>query len=226
MSDELNTKLSLDLDTGKLEGELEAITSEMNKALTEIGKMQKEMGKLGPNAGKSMKEVEDTIGKLNQSLKQTAQNMANSMEGKKAFSDVKSELENLIQRLGNLEDRVKTGLNPAAVNDMMNAVARLNDIFGRVNLGKLEISFKNVDASLEKVSKLLDEVIGKLGTMATELNKIDLGKIAAGSGHANAGDSSQKVVDGLKKEAAQAKLNEEAFTRLRNAKAEAAKQTA
>lgn len=182
MSEELKTGLTLDLNAQAVESSLEAITSDVNKMIQELSKVQKELGKMGPNAGQSMKEVSKTIGSLNNSLKILGENMSGAMGDQKGFATAKAELDAIISRLRDLESRMKTALSADVINDMMNAAQKMNDVFGRLNLGKLEVSLRSVDETMGKVANTLNDMVAKLTTAVELFSKLDLSKISSGSG--------------------------------------------
>lgn len=223
MADELKTGLVLDLNTKEIESDLANFTSEINKVIAEIGKIQSEMDKLGPKAGESFKDMGATFGKLLQSMRTTAQNMSNAMIDKAAFSDTKTELDHIIARLTDVETRLKTALNPQAINDMMNALQKLNDVFGRINLGKLEVTFKNMESSFENISTKLSEVIDKAKDISDALAKIDLSKLRQDDSSTEA--ESKKSTEALKEEAKAASMTADAWDKVRKARAQAVKNT-
>ncbi len=108
--------------------------------------------------------------------------MVDAMEGKQAFADVREEIGNLMDRMNDLKQRMDTVLSADVVNDMMNAVARLSDVFNRVNLGKLEVSLNKVDDTMGNVVATLDTMVVKLGDAVEMFKQIDFSKVSAGSG--------------------------------------------
>lgn len=105
----------------------------------------------------------------------------------------------------------------------MNALQKLNDVFGRVNLGKLEVSFKTMESSFGKISEQLNEVIKKAEAIGKALAGIDTSKLRPDDSSTEA--ESKKSTEALKEEAKAASMTADAWDKVRKARAQAVKNT-
>lgn len=214
MSDELSTKVSLDLDIDKMSKHLEAFSSGVNEMVKGIQAAQDGLEDLGPKSGKTLKDLADTIGKLDTNLKQLVKDLGNAHGDAGALKEYKAELVEIFMRLSDIEGRMKTALSPDVVNDMMNAVQKVSDVLGRVNLGKLEVSLKEVDNGLSSIKEELDSIVPLMKQFVQTFNSVDSSKLqAAMSQTTNSGVVTEKAVEGMKKEARQAKITREEYER-------------
>ena len=78
MSDELSTKVSLDLDMEKVSKHLEDITSSVNDMLQGIEKAKTGLKELGPAGEKSLDNMSDSIGTLDQKLRALVNDLGNA----------------------------------------------------------------------------------------------------------------------------------------------------
>lgn len=123
----------------------------------------------------------------------------------------------IVARLSEVEQKMKTAMSADVVNDMMNAVQKISDVLGRVNLGKLEVTLKETGKGLEAIKDSLDSVMPKMREFAEIANSIKTIKVEGG-GQQAAGDAA-KAAEGLKQEGKQARLTREEYEKLRFARA-------
>lgn len=69
----------------------------------------------------------------------------------KALVQYRANLEEIFKRLLDIERQMKVAMNPAVVNDLMNAIQRIQDVLGNMNLGKLATTFQNLNALLDNM---------------------------------------------------------------------------
>lgn len=125
-------------------------------------------------------------------------------------------------RLGDIERRMKTALSTDVVNDLMNAISKVNDVLGRVNLGKLEVSLKEARSGLSDIKDMLSGILPKVKEFVELMNSIDTSKLRGEAGASGGTDvRSSQVVNQLKEERKEARLTEEALESLKKARREA-----
>lgn len=123
----------------------------------------------------------------------------------------------IFARLSDIEQKMKTAMSADVVNDMMNAVQKISEVLGRVNLGKLEVTFKEAGKGLEAIKDTLDSVMPKMKEFAEIANSIKTIKVEGSSPQSST--DAARVTESLKQEGKQARLTREEYEKLRFARA-------
>lgn len=115
-------------------------------------------------------------------------------------------------RLGDIEQRMKTALSADVINDLMNAVSKVNEVLGRVNLGKLEVSLRETSSGFGSIKETLDSVLPKMKEFAELMSSIDASNIQNAAKQAsNTGTGASQSVEQLKEERKESRLTAEAL---------------
>lgn len=161
------------------------------------------------------------IGDLDDKLRKLVDDLGNAHGDPEALVSYKKELTDIYARLGDIEQRMKTALSADLVNDLMNAVSRVSDVLGRVNLGKLEVSLKETNRGFESIKDTLNSVLPKMKEFADLMNSIDTSEMkGAVQTASNVGTAASQHINQMKEERKEARLTEEALEGLKKARRE------